>query len=220
MKAIVVGLGQFGSAVAIALGRAGVETIAIDSRMGPVEALKDEVDLAVCTDATSYDSLQAQGVADADVFVAGIGSDFEAQILAVVHAKRAGIKLVVARSSSDTHREVLEAVGVDLVVNPERDAAQDTVLHLLMPSMGNHIKLTEGLSAVEIPAPEGMSGRTLHDQCQDLLQRDNVNLVAVRRANEGGTKQSLLAPGTRIEVGDTLVLVGNDTDLARVRGDA
>ena len=215
MKAVVVGLGQFGVAAAVAFERAGVETIAIDRKMGPVESVKDAVDHAVCMDAAASGSLESQGVQDADVLLAGIGEDFEAQILVIVQARKLGVKRIVARATTEVHSRVLEAVGADLVINPEREAAQDTVMRLLAPG-GEGLRVANGLAVIEIPTPGGMVGRTLRDQGADLREQRGIHLLAARPTGEEGDGELTLSPDHRIAEGDRLYVAGSPTDLASV----
>lgn len=218
MKAVVVGLGNFGSAAAIGFARAGAETIALDKSMGPVEQIKDQVDHAVCTDAAAPGSLAAQGCEEADFLVAAIGDDFESQILTIVQAREIGVKRIVARALSDMHRRVLEAVGADVVIHPDREAAQAMVVRLLAPDSGERISIADGLVALEVPSPAGMAGRTLGDQRADLLQLHGLHLVALRHRTEEGETKLLLEPDARIEDGDLLLCVGPEEALTKALG--
>lgn len=219
MKAVVVGLGQFGFAAASLFARSGVDTIAIDIEMSVVERIKDEVSLAICADATSLENLVAHDVGDADVLIAAIGQDFEALVMVVVHATKLGIPRIVARSASDAHVRVLKAIGTHEVVNPEREAAGTMVQRLLSPDKGSR-RLSSLLSAVEMDLPKGLAGRTLGDHREDLLERYEVALFAVERAGEGG-EELFVRSSTRLLEGDRLHLAGTATNLSRVlHGDA
>ena len=214
MKAVIVGLGQFGRAAALAFARSGAETVAIDLDMEAIKHVQDEVDLAVRTDASSAENLEAQGVGHADVLIAGIGNDFEAQVLTVVHAKKLGVTRVLARAISDTHARALLAVGADEVLNPERDAAETLVLRLMTRMDGTQRKLTPDASAIELAAPSGLIGRPLRAQTLDFLDLSNVHLVALLRGDDPNSPETVTDPESRIEEGDRLLVVGRDGDIA------
>lgn len=214
MKAVVVGLGQFGYAAAQALARAGVETIAFDVDMKPVERIKDEVAFAVCTDASTLENLEAHGVADADLLIAAIGEDFEAQVLVVVNAKKLGVERVVARGVSMDHVRVLQAIGADEVVNPEYEAARTVVHRMLLPPSGVMRRITEEIHVLELAAPKRFFGRTLHDRRDAVLRRHGVVLFALDRP-EGEEEGLHLEGSTEIAEGDVLYLAGHEPDLAR-----
>lgn len=131
MKAAVVGMGLFGNALALDLARAGVEVIAIDCEIDKLDGVRDEVALAVALDATDEKALRSQGVHSADVLIACIGNDFEANQLLVVLAKKLGIAKVIARAPSPNHARILTLLGADEVVLPEIEVAERMARRLL-----------------------------------------------------------------------------------------
>lgn len=224
MKCAVIGLGDFGRAAAIGLARVGAEVIAIDLSMDRLNLVKDEVTLAIQMDATHRDALEAQAIDKVDVLVAAIGQNFEAQVLVVVHARKLGIKRIVARAITEDHRRVLEAVGANEVFNPEEEAARNMVQRLTISNVRNYFELADGFSLVEVEAPAGVVGRTLLEL--DLRQRFRVNLVAVKRMTVGANGVRVLKefkavpkPEEVIHADDVLVVAGSVLDLARFVGD-
>jgi len=224
MKCAVIGLGDFGRAVAIGLARAGGEVIAVDRSMDRLNLVKDEVALAVRLDATQRDALESQGIPAVDVLVAAIGENFEAQVLVVVHAKKFRIPRVVARATSEDHRRVLEAVGADEVFYPEEEAARNMVQRLTLSKIKNYFELAEGFSLVEVQAPPRVVGKSLREL--DLRQRFRVNLVAIKRTESTAGGGQLIkefkpvpSPDDVIQENDLLALAGSVLDLATFMGD-
>ena len=224
MKCAVIGLGDFGRAAAIGLARAGAEVVAIDRNSDRLNLVKDEVSLAVRMDATHREALEAQGLAKADVFVAAIGQNFEAQVLVVVHARALGVKRIVARAISEDHRRVLEVVGAHEVFNLEDEAARILVQRLTISHIRNYFELADGFSLVEVEAPARAVGRTLREL--DLRQRFRLNLVAIKRMTTDAEGTPLVQefkavpmPEDVIEANDVLALAGSVLDLARFVGD-
>jgi trk system potassium uptake protein TrkA len=224
MKCAVIGLGDFGRAAAIGLARAGAEVIAIDRNMDRLNLVKDEVALAIRMDATHRDALEAQEIDKADVLVAAIGQNFEAQVLVVVHARTMGIKRIVARAITDDHRRVLEAVGASEVFNPEEEAARNMVQRLTISNIRNYFELADGFSLVELEASAGIVGHSLREL--DLRQRFRVNLVGIKRLAAGSGASQVLAefrpvpmPEDIIQPKDVLVMAGSVLDLARFVGE-
>lgn len=221
MKIVVIGLGEFGQAAALALARSGVEVVAIDRNMTLVTKMKDVVSLAVCLDATQEGALESNGIADADVLVAAMGHEFEAEVLTVVHAKRLGIPRVVARAMTPNHARVLSAVGADEVLDPEEETARRLAQRLLIPDIQAYFELAEGFSIVEVAAPPGTVGKTLEQL--ELRRRFRTNLVAIKHRIEGepGREPTIRfdpipLPGTVIQATDVLALVGSDLDIANL----
>ena len=224
MKCAVIGLGDFGRAAAVGLARAGAEVIAIDRNMDRLNLVKDEVALALRMDATHAEGLEAQGIDKVDVLVAAIGQNFEAQVLVVVHARRIGIKRIVARAVTEDHRRVLEAVGANEVFKPEEEAARNMVQRLTISGIRNYVELADGVSLVEVEAPAKTVGRPLREL--ELRQRFRVNPVAIKRMADGpqGARvveefKAVPMPDDVIRAGDVLALAGSVLDLARFVGD-
>ena len=161
MKCAVIGLGEFGRAMAVSLARNGAEVIAVDKDLVSVDKVKDHVALAVCMDASQEEALRTHGMEKADVLIAAIGGDFESQVLVVVFGKKMGVQKVIARATSNDHARILLAVGADEIINPEQEAARVAVQRLMIPNISSYFELTEGFSVVEINAPAGLVGKSL-----------------------------------------------------------
>jgi trk system potassium uptake protein len=224
MKCAVIGLGEFGRAAAQGLAQQGVEVIAADINMERVDAIKDDVTLAVRLDASSEHALQAHGLSEVDVLIAAIGANFEAQVLVVVHAKQCGIRKIVARATTPDHHRVLKAVGADEVFNPEEEAARWMVQRLLITNISSYFELAEGFSIVEVAAPSGTIGKSLEEL--NLRRRFRINLVAIKRMEKTDSGESVLKrfnpvpmPDEIIQGDDVLALVGSVIDLANFMGE-
>lgn len=215
----VIGLGRFGARLARLLAAGGAEVIAVDSRRDLVEALRDDVDRAVCLDATDEEALKAQAIDQVDVAVVGIGTQFEAAVLSTVLLKRLNVPRVIARAASGMRAQVLSGVGADDIVNPEREAAERWSNRLLAPSILEQITLAEGYSVAQLEAPPSFHGKTLRDLA--ILNRYKVNVIAIRRQKEaaedgGGPHEVITVPmaDTTIQPGDVLLLIGSDAAIA------
>ena len=120
-QAIVIGLGQFGTAVARALAERGVDVMAIDRDEDRVQAIAAQVSEALCFDASDQEALERTSPASRDVCVCAIGDEAkEASIICTALLRQAGAKRVIARANDDVHARILKLVGAHQVVNPER----------------------------------------------------------------------------------------------------
>lgn len=214
MKAVVIGLGQFGYASALSLAKKGAHVVAVDMEMKLVESIRDEVALAVAADASDKLSLDALDVADADVLIAAIGDNFEAQLLTVVYAKQMGMKHIIARAATQTHKEILEEVGAHQVLNPEEASAQHMVSAMMMPGAQSSFTLADGFSVVKMEAPSGVVGRSLREL--DLRRKFRLNVVAMELQQAAGAGRFDPVPDPELPIvsGDVLTLVGSDLDIA------
>jgi trk system potassium uptake protein TrkA len=232
----VIGLGQFGRAVARGLAEAGAEVVAVDNRMAHVEAVKDEVAYAVQFDATDVEALRAHALADMDVVVVAIGADFEACLLATVELIDLGAPRVIARATSRTQRRILESIGVSEILSPEQEMGRHVAKLLTRPDLVNYFDLAGDYDVEEVQVPAEAAGERLVDL--NLAERYHLNVITVRRPerdeaadedkgdDEASERDGTPANGelrtigvpsgtTTLRDGDTLVVFGTSDDIER-----
>ncbi len=215
----VIGLGRFGFSVAETLSECDCEVIAIDREEEKVKSVADFVTHAVQLDAMDERALRSVGVQNVDVAVVSIGENIEASILVVMTLKEMGIKYVVAKAVTRLHGKVLENLGVNKVVYPERDMAVRVAHSLIRPNILEQLELSQEYSIIELPAPKGFVGKTLKES--QLRSKYGVNLIAIKRrvSKEGEMGETWnvnpMATDT-IQEGDVLVLIGSNEDLDRL----
>ncbi|MFQ6048960.1 MAG: potassium channel family protein [Phycisphaerae bacterium] len=225
MRFAVIGLGRFGMRLAQLLTRNGAEVIAVDINRELVEQARDEVTLAVRLDATDKTALQTQGIDKVDCAIVGIGTDFEANALTVSTLKAIGVPKVIARAGSEVRGTILERIGADAVVFPERESAQQWANRLMVPHLRDYVELGEGHAIAQIRAPASFANKS--PEQLSLRQRYHVNLVAIRRtvAVDSGDRTtetqvvSVPTAQTKILPSDILVLIGSDEALAALPTD-
>ena len=94
----VIGLGNFGAAVARTLARRGTQVLCVDRDMDKVQAIKDDVTHAVQADATDEQALRAVGMAEADTVVISLGQDIAMSLLAAMVIQELGVPHLVAKA--------------------------------------------------------------------------------------------------------------------------
>ena len=118
-KFAVIGLGQFGTAIARTLSERGAEVLAIDNSLEKIEAIKDDVAYAVQLDATDKKALLAQNIKDVDAAVVAIGENFEGLMLCSFILIDLKIKRIIARAMGPSQRQILEKMGIKEILSPE-----------------------------------------------------------------------------------------------------
>ena len=161
----VIGLGRFGTKLAIALAMSGAEVIAIDKNRDEIELIRDQVSCAVRLDSTDEEALKAQGVDKVDVAIISIGQGtgrgFESAILTVVNLRQMGIKQIYARAQDLIAGEVFSKVGANEVIYPEIESAQRWAYKLIAPQIGEKIDFAPGYSLARIKSPPVLTERPL-----------------------------------------------------------
>ena len=209
---VVIGLGRFGQSAARQLCALGAEVLAMDVRSDLVQQVANDVTHAVVGDAQDKEVLRALGVRNFDCAVIAIGNDLAASVLTVMNLKELGVPYVVCKAHDETHRRVLEKLGVDRVVIPEQEYGERMARSLMSHNVLDYIELSEAYGILDVPAPKSWVGKTLKEL--NVRAKLGVNIIAVENSN--GTNVSPAADYC-IQQGDTLVILGENYALEAVQ---
>ena len=196
-KYAVIGVGDFGSAVAKILSSRGAEVFAIDSNEALIDEIQDDVAFAVSMDATDKKALQSQNIQDFDAVVVAIGENFEALLLCCAQLQELGVKRIIARAQGRTQKQILKKIGIEEVLSPEYEFA-------------------------ELKAPKTIDGKTVKEV--GLRDKYGLNLITIKReysVERNGKReieQHLLgvpASETVIYATDTIVVFGSEKDVKK-----
>ena len=154
---VVIGLGRFGASLARQLCKLGAEVLALDVKGDLVQQVASEVTHAVVGDAQDKEVLRALGVRNMDCAVIAIGDNLAASVLITMNLKELGIPFIVCKAHDETHRKVLEKLGVDRVVIPEQEYAQRLARTLNSHNVLDYIELSEDFGILDVPAPAGVA---------------------------------------------------------------
>ncbi len=207
----VIGLGRFGSSVALMLARQGYSVLGIDESMDVVQRLSDELTHVVALDATNEDALRDVDIGAFDTVVVSMGEHFEASLLITASLKELGVANVIAKAASERQREILLKIGADRVVLPEIEAGQRLAIEMTTPGSLAALAFGANHTVVEVEIPAAMDGQTLAEA--DLRRRFGVVVLAVGRGND-----AVVAPPAdfRFALGDRLVVLGANDALTRL----
>jgi trk system potassium uptake protein TrkA len=205
----VIGLGRFGISVAQRLYEAGQEVLGIDLNENRVEDAELYVTHAVVADSTEEKALASIGIGNFDCVIVAIGSDMEASILTVMLLKEMGIKKVIAKAIGKRHGQLLDKIGADFIIYPERDMGERVANQLLSPNMLNYIELSKEYNIEEIMIPSKMAEKSLREL--DVRAKYNVSVIAVVTEDDIIISPS---PDQIIHKGNLLVVIGSRDDLA------
>ena len=211
---VVIGLGRFGSAIALELCELGHEVLAIDSIEENVLAVAEHVTHAVTGDARDPNVLRALGVRNYDCAVVAVGDDVGNSALITLNLKEMGVKKVIAKAQSHVHRKVLEKIGADKVVFPEHEMGVKLAQGLSSSNVINFIELSEDFGIVELSTPRSWLGKTIREL--DVRAEYKVNIIAVRRGQSG---ELTVAPGGDyvLDAKDCVVTLGRNEDINRLQ---
>ena len=209
---IVIGLGRFGTEVAIRLCQLGCEVLAVDSRSEPVQQISDDVTHAVVADARDKEVLKALGAKDFDCAVISIGGDLANSVLATMNVKELGVPKVVCKAHDDTHRQVLLKLGADQVVIPEQENAGRLARSLSSHNVLDYIELSEDYGIIEVPAPKSWHGKSLKEL--NVRAKLGVNIIAIKSLGDINVSPSA---DYAIQSEDVMVVLGDSIALKEVQ---
>ena len=206
----VIGLGRFGTSVATTLLEMGHEVLAIDSDMARVESVQHRVTHAVVADATDKETVVKLGLRNFDAVIVSIGQNVQASVLTTVILNEVEVPYIIAKAQNELHGKMLQKVGVDRVVYPERDIGNRVAHNLIMANVLDYIELSPQVRVLEMAAPEGLTGLSLASA--NLGAKYSANVIAIKRGE-------LLIPGPspeeEIQTGDIMIIIGETKGLHR-----
>ena len=209
---IVVGLGRFGSAIAQTLCESGAEVLGIDSDMELVEDMKDLITHAVQMNAMDRSAMEALGVSDFDMAFVTMGSDIRASGTITLMLKELGVKRVIAKAHDEFHGRMLEKLGADKVLFPERDMGRRIAHNIVTGNVIDFLELSPDYSLAEILPRDNWVGKTLREL--DLRGKAEINIVVIKHADD---TIALPQPDTVIARGDVLLVVAGESTLRTLK---
>lgn len=223
MNFLVVGLGNFGASLAIRLTQLGHEVIGVDNSMAKVEMLKNDITHTICANCTDIHSAKELPVQDADAVIICIGEHEGNSIMATAIMKQLNAKRIIGRIVSDTQATVLNAMGIEEIIHPERDSAEKLAKNLTTQGLIDSFELSDRYSIVKIDVPEKYEGKRL----DELQLRHQYNLTVLttlsktKKRNLLGLKQAsfevqgIAKADTILNKDDILVVFGERKDIER-----
>jgi K+ transport systems, NAD-binding component len=206
----IIGLGRFGSALAIELASAGTDLLVIDRDEEKVRELRDYTENAYVVKNLDKKALTETGVQNCDVAVVCIGEHMDTSILTTLNLVSLGIPTVIAKATSIEHGEILEKLGAE-VVYPERDMAIRLAHRLEASKMLDYIQLSEKLNISKLIIPDRIVGKTVLSV--NLRGEFGINIIAIE--NNGNLIETI-NPDYVFRKGDIMFISGSKDSLDRL----
>ena len=204
----VIGIGRFGESLINELCRLGYEVLAIDVNGERVNDTVGTATHAIQADAMDQDTMKKIGIRNFDVVIVAIGNNIQSNILTTIILKELGVKKVVAKAQNALHGKVLEKIGADYVIYPERDMAIKLARSLVSHNFLEQINLSPTYSIIELFAPRVFVSKTLNEI--SLRKKMQVTILAIRRGED-----IIVSPGPDEKIGqsDILVVLGRNDNI-------
>ena len=203
----IIGLGRFGTALALELIDSGAEVLVLDSDEERVNELRDHTENAFVVPRLEKKALMETGIQNCDVAIVCIGSKLDISILTTLHLTSLGIPRIIAKATSAEHGDILEKLGAE-VVYPERDMAVRLANRLVSSKILSYIELSENIDISKVQTPRQYVGKQILDI--DLRKKFGLNIIAVEHGEEMITN---ISPEYTLEADDTMYVLGNKASL-------
>ncbi len=204
----VLGLGRFGTSVALTLTQEGKHVLAIDIDEAKVDAVKDHVTFAKQADSTDKDALIEAGITNCDAVIVAIGKNIDSSILATLNLKELGVKYVVAKATSEQHGKLLSKIGADRVVFPEADTGKRLAWQLMSSDVLEFIELSPLYAVKDVNVPKPFVNKSIKQL--HVSSEFNVLVLAI---NKGTERTIVPSTGTKFREDDKITIVGKTEDV-------
>jgi trk system potassium uptake protein TrkA len=212
----VIGVDRFGTALVEALWRGRCEVVAVDLDAENIEGVREHTSHAFVGDATNPRVLEGLDAASMDAAVVTFGTAFEATVMIVASLRRLAVRRIIARVETRRQAEILELVGATRVLQIEAEMGERLGRELLSPVATELMDLSEHYHVVPWRAHGPLVGRTLAEA--QLRRRFELTVLGYRREDPADKtargRITIATPDYRITEGDTLLLVGEDHNVA------
>ena len=212
-QVVVVGLGRFGKSFASKMYNLGHDVMAIYIDPDKVQSMVGQVTYPVTTDASSEISLRELGVQDFDVGVVAL-ADVEVSIMVSVLFKTLNINNIIARASSDLHKDTLIRLGCDRVVFAEDEMGEQLANTIFSPNVTEYLELTPNMGISKLSIPKRIVGMSL-SEAGFINQPGNqkLTIISIKRGDN-----IILYPSNQeiLNEGDEISIIGNNSNINKL----
>ena len=220
-KYMIIGLGIFGSELAIDLSKKGQQVIGVDSDRDRANRLKDILENTFIIDSTNLKGMSTLPLKETNWVIVAIGENEGASLMTVGILKSMGVNKIICRSLSKTHEYILAAMNIHDIVHPEKEAAQQ-LSHRLTYNLGKEMLFIDNdHSVTETLIPSWMVNKKLADL--DIRGKFKVNIISVLRDENVSKPKSkvdvekickgVITPEFVFMEGDIIVTFGKNDDI-------
>jgi trk system potassium uptake protein TrkA len=213
----ILGLGRFGIGLANTLLTMGYDVLAMDVDEKKVQAIAPTITRAVQADGTDEAVLKELGVDKFDVAIVAMGSDIENSVLSTILLRKLGVRYVVARADNDLHGSILDKIGADKVIYPEREMGNRVAHGLMLTQVLDYMPVAPAYGVAKVSPPNSFIGRTLSELGLGREGKWGIAVLMIHRERE------VIVTPDRMEViraEDTLLLSGNDLKIEQMLTEA
>ncbi len=209
-RVMIIGAGRIARALVMQLNDAGVSVKVIEQdrkRCEDMAEILQSGSIAIYGDGTNVDLLAEEGIASADVIVC-LTEDDRLNLMMALLAKHMGAKKTVVRVYRTEYVDLIEKVGVDVVISARLLSASE-VLAFVRRGGVTRVSILEGAKAEAVEVIVQKGARAEGNRLMDVKLPKSCLVCAYVRKNKAA-----------IPNGNTILLAGDKIILFCLRGSA
>lgn len=210
----VIGLGKFGVSVALNYSKRGGNVLAIDKDEIRVQEIADVVTSAVRVDMTDSEAVANLGLDKMDAVVVAIADSLEASVMATILAKEQGVSYIIVKAKNQMHASVLEKVGADKIIFPEKEMGMRIARNLSANAMEDVIEIGDDYSIVEAAVPRKWIGKSLAEL--NPRKEFGFNVIAKKVGRNARDIVANLDPNIKFLEGEHIIVIGKNENLDKI----
>ncbi|MBM3156495.1 MAG: TrkA family potassium uptake protein [Chloroflexi bacterium] len=216
-QVLILGLGRLGISLATTLFNMGHDVMAVDDDEKRVQAISSQITHAVLADATDEAVLKELSVSSFDVAVVTMGLSVQSSVLTTILLKKLGVPYVIARAENELHGSILEKIGADKVVYPEREMGTLLAHGVTLSDIDDYIPVAPNYGVSKLKALPSFVGKTLSGLELGRKGKWGLAVLLVKRG-----KEVIITPNMeeKVEAEDILILSGSDDNLEQFLDEA
>lgn len=203
----VIGLGNFGTAVAETLASMDNNVIVIDSDTKKISKLTSKFSNinGYELDATELEALESIGIKNINDVIISIGNDILASILVAANLKQLEVRNIIAKAFDYRHEKILRAIGISQIVKPDISSGRQTALKTLW---GLEVDIKDVDGEFSISSAEATNKDILGKPLEEikLINNKRVNIIRIQH-----DKKIILPDGdTILSYGDEVLFIARN----------
>ena len=223
MKFTIIGLGNFGFALAVKLAQSGHEVIGVDKNIEKIEEIKDKITHAICMNCSHQAAVNSLPLKNTDVVIIAIGEDVGANLLTTALIKKTNVPRLISRSISNIHETILESMKITEIVRPEVETAERWARKLTTSGIVDSFELTDEYSVVEVIIHGKFVGKTIEEI--GFNKDYNVIVLTIMKSVSEEKQMGIFIKTPKLQIqgvakaetilneGDIMVLYGSNKDI-------
>jgi trk system potassium uptake protein TrkA len=206
----IIGLSSFTSRILEQLESFNCEILLIDKDPAIIEAYKNRVHQAFIADVLNEQTIGKLIPPDIYAVIVDPGDRIEVSILVTNYLKKLGVKKIFVRAETDEHGEILNLIGAEHVVYPNREAAMRLAPILLSSHLLSYMPISSEMVLAEVQVPPIILGLKLVES--GIRDKMKLNVVGLR-GEKTGSEYVFVAPDYVFQEGDVLLIAGAEKDV-------